>query len=318
MTGVFPFIVRRMLAAIPVIFLVTIATFYLGRYAPGDPITARTQGKASPETVARLKHQLHLDDNVAVQYVRYMGEVLRGDFGTSQRHVGQSVSSIIFPKMWISLQENIYPFFLTFAIGMPIGVYLALRQGHWQDPTVTTILLVIYAIPVVILIPTLQVLLAAKWKLVPVAGWHGIFSTSIIIPTIVLTLPGLAAVARLMRISMLQVMTDDYVRTARSKGLQERVVIVRHTLRNALLPMTTSVVASLFTLFLGTYFVEYLYGIPGIGAEAISTIGARDYDEIMAITIISAVAFVVANMAVDIAYTIVDPRIRLTASSAAG
>jgi len=191
-TGVFPFIVRRLLAAIPVVLLVTIATFWLGRCAPGDPITARTGGKASPETVARLKHQLHLDDNVAVQYVRYMSEVVHGDFGTSQRHVNQSVSSIIFPKMWISLQENIYPFFLTFLVGMPIGIYLALRRGHWQDPTVTTLLLVFAAIPVVILIPTLQVLFAAKWKLLPVAGWHGMFSRAIILPTVVLTVLGIA------------------------------------------------------------------------------------------------------------------------------
>jgi len=310
-TGVFPFIVRRLLAAIPVIFLVTVATFYLGRYAPGDPITARTQGKASPETVARLKHQLHLDDNVAVQYVRYMGEVLRGDFGTSQRHVNQSVSSIIFPKMWISLQENLYPFFLTFLIGMPIGIYLALRRGHWQDPAVTTVLLVLTAIPVVILIPTLQVLFAAKWKLLPVSGWHGIFSRNIVLPTVVLTVPGLAGIARLMRISMVQVMDDDFVRTARAKGLQDRIVIMRHIVRNALLPMTTAIVGSLFFLFAGSFFVETLFGIPGIGAESIATIGARDYDEIMAITIVSTVAFVIANMAVDIAYTFIDPRIRL-------
>ncbi len=311
MTGVFPFIVRRLLAAIPVIFLVTVATFYLGRCAPGDPITARTQGKASPETVARLKHQLHLDDNVLVQYVRYMGEVLRGDFGTSQRHVGQSVSSIIFPKMWISLQENLYPFFLTFGIGMPIGIYLAMRRGHWQDPTVTALLLVLSAIPVVIIIPTLQVVFAAKLKLLPVAGWHGIFSKNIILPTLVLTVPGLAGVARLMRISMLQVMDDDYVRTARAKGLQERIVVVRHMVRNALLPMVTAIVGSLFFLFAGSFFVEYLFGIPGIGAESIATINGRDYDEIMAITIVSTVAFIVANMAVDIAYTFIDPRIRL-------
>jgi ABC-type dipeptide/oligopeptide/nickel transport system permease component len=250
-TGILPFIVRRMLAALPVLLLVTVATFWLGRFAPGDPITARTGGKASPETVARLKHKLHLDDNVAVQYVRYMGEVLRGDFGTSQRHVNQSVSSIIFPKMWISLQENVYPFLLTFSFGIPIGVYLAMRRGHWQDPTVTALLLVLSAIPVVILIPTLQVLFAAKWKLLPVAGWHGIFSKNIILPTLVLTVPGLAGVARLMRISMLQVMDDDFVRTARAKGLQERIVVFRHMVRNAMLPMATAIIGSLFFLFAG-------------------------------------------------------------------
>lgn len=315
MTGILPFIVRRLLAAIPVLFIVTAGTFWLARVAPGDPIQVRTGGKATPETIERIRHQLRLDDPLPVQYVRYMGNLVRGDLGESLRRSNTKIADIIFPKMKVSLQENIYPFLLVFSIGIPIGVYLALRRGHWQDPTLTAFLLILSAIPVVVAIPVLQVIFAQKLKWLPVGGWHGIFSRNVILPTIVLTVPGFAGVARLMRISMLQVMDDEFVRTARAKGLQERIVVFRHIVRNALLPVVTSIVTSLFFLFTGSFFVETLFGIPGIGREAVESIGTRDYDEIMAITLLGAIAFVLANIAVDIVYTFIDPRIRLEADS---
>jgi ABC-type dipeptide/oligopeptide/nickel transport system permease component len=314
MTGVVPFVVRRLLAAIPVLLLVTFGTFCLGRFAPGDPITVRTGGKASPETVARIKRQLGLDDPVPVQYGRYMGNLLKGDLGESIRRPGRKIAEIVFPKMWVSVQENVYPFILTFGFGIPIGIYLALRRGHWQDPTITALLLVLSAIPVVLIIPTLQVFFAVKLKWLPVGGWHGLLSTAAILPTITLTVPALAGIARLMRITMLQVSEEEFVRTARAKGLKESTVIVRHILRNAMLPIVTGIITSLFFLFSGSFFVEFLFGIPGIGAEAISSISSRDYDEIMAITIFGAVAFILANLVLDIVYTFIDPRIRLGAA----
>jgi ABC-type dipeptide/oligopeptide/nickel transport system permease component len=311
MTGVVPFLVRRLLAAIPVVLIVTAGTFWLGRYAPGDPVTVRTGGRATPEAVARIKHLLHLDDPVPVQYVRYMGGLLHGDLGESIRRPNVKVGDVLFPKMWISIQENIYPFILTFGIGMPIGVYLALRRGHWQDPSLTAFLLLLSAIPVVLIIPVLQVVFAAKLKWLPVSGWHGLFDAAVILPTITLTVPALAGIARLMRISMLQVLEEEFVRTARAKGLGERTVMYRHVLRNAMLPIVTGIITSLFFLFTGTFFVEFLFGIPGVGAEAISSIGSRDYDEFMAITLFSAIAFILANITLDIIYTVIDPRIRL-------
>lgn len=311
MSGVVPFVVRRLLVAIPVLLFVTAGTFFLGRWAPGDPISVRTGGHASPETVARLKHQLHLDEPTPLQYFRYMGDLLTGDLGTSLRHQNVPIADLIFPKIKVSLEENLYPFILTFGIGLPIGVYLALKRGHWQDPTLTTFLLLLTAIPVVLLIPALQLLLALKLRWLPVGGWHGLFSKNVILPTIVLTIGGLAGIARLMRISMLQVYDDEYVRTARAKGLAERVVIYRHVLRNAMLPVITAIVTSLFFLFTGSFFVETLLGIPGIGAEAVSSIGSRDYDEFMALTIFGAIAFIICNIVLDIIYTVVDPRVRL-------
>lgn len=314
MAGVLPFLVRRFLAGLLVLLIASVLVFWLTRYAPGDPITVRTGGKASAETVARLRHQLHLDEPVPEQYGRYMWNLLHGDLGESTRHVGVPVGDIVFPKMKISLEENLYPFILTFLFGVPLGIYLAIKRGTWQDPTITALLLILSAVPVVVAIPFLQVLFALKLRWLPVSGWHGIFSKNIILPTIVLTYGGIVGIARLTRISLLQVLGDDYVRTARAKGLDERVIMWRHVFRNGFLPILTSIVYSLFGLVVGSLFVERLFGIPGIAAETLDTINSRDYDEVMALMLFGSVLFIAANIVLDILYSIVDPRIRLGTS----
>jgi ABC-type dipeptide/oligopeptide/nickel transport system permease component len=310
MAGAFPFIVRRILAAIPVLFFVTAVTFALGRYAPGDPILVRTGGHATPEQIQRIRQNLGLNDPIPVQYARYMLNLLHGDLGESLRFPGISVAELIFPKIWVSAQLLLLPTLLVFFVGIPLGLYSAVHQGSWQDPLTIATLLLLAAIPELLFIPILQVVFSIKLGWLPVGGWDGIASPQIILPTIVLTIPGFAGIARLMRASVLQVFGEDFVRTARAKGLNERVVLVRHVVRNAMLPIVTSIVYALFFLFTGDFFVEYLFGIPGIGREALSAIGSRDYDEFMALTILGAVAFILANLVLDIVYTIIDPRIR--------
>lgn len=312
MTGVVPFIIRRLLAAIPVIVAVSAATFFIMRYAPGDPVTSRVGPRANPEQIERVKTNLGLNDPKPIQYVRYMGRLLRGDLGESYRRPGYDIAEILFPKAWVSLRLNLLPFILVYAIGIPIGIYLALRRGTWQDPTITTALLLLAAVPLFTMIPILQWLFALKLGWLPVGGWDGLFSKRIIMPTIVMTLPALAGIARLTRISMIQVMSEDFIRTARAKGLSELTVVNRHTLRNALLPLTNGIVLGLIFLFTGTFFVELLFGIPGLGREAYDSIGSRDYDMLMALTMISVIGFVLANLILDILYTIIDPRIRTT------
>jgi ABC-type dipeptide/oligopeptide/nickel transport system permease component len=311
-TGVLPCIIRRLLAAIPVLLVISASTFFIFRYAPGDPVTVRAGPRASDEQIARIKESLGLNDPKPVQYVRYMGKLLRGDLGESYQRPGFTVWEIIKPKLWVSFQLNLFPFFLEYLLAVPIGIYMALRRGNWQDPTITSGLLLFSAVPIVVLIPFLQWLFALKLHWLPVGGWDGLFSTRIIMPTVVMTLPGLAGLARLTRISVIQVLGEDFVRTARAKGLPERTVINRHTLRNALLPLTNGVILGLFALFSGTLFVELLFGIPGIGREAFASIGSRDYDLLMALTMMGAAAFVLANLVLDIVYSVVDPRIRVT------
>lgn len=312
MTGAFPFIVRRLIAAIPVLFAVSLAAFIIGRYAPGDPVTVRAGPRASDEQIERIRDNLGLDDPILVQYARYMGNLLRGDLGESYQRPGFTVWEIMRPKMWVSFQLNILPFFLVYLVGIPLGIYMALKRGHWQDPTTTVSLIFLAAIPTFVMVPFLQWLFALKLGWLPVGGWDGIFSTRIILPTIVLTIPGFAGIARLTRISILQILGEDFIRTARAKGMPEWTVVGRHTLRNALLPLTNGVVIGLIYLWTGTLFVELLFGIPGLGREAFASIGSRDYDLIMAFVLISAAAFVIANIILDIVYTIIDPRIRTT------
>jgi len=311
-TGVLPFVIRRLLAAIPVLLVVSAATFFIGRYAPGDPVTVRAGPRASEEQIERVKESLGLNDPVPVQYVRYMGKLLRGDLGESYMRPGFTVWEIMKPKIWVSLQLSLIPFFLVYLLGIAIGIYMALRRGHWQDPTATISLLLVSAVPSFVLIPALQWLFALKLGWLPVGGWDGIFSKRIIMPTIVMTIPGVVGIARLTRISVIQVLGEDFIRTARAKGLPGWTVVGRHTLRNALLPLTNGIIAGLIFLYSGSLFVETLFGIPGINREALGSIGSRDYDFFMAITMIGATGFVVANILTDIMYSIVDPRIRLT------
>ena len=315
MSGALPFIVRRILVAIPVLLFVTAGAFWLGRYAPGDPITVRTGGHAPPDVVQRIRQNLGLNDPVPVQYVRYMGNLLQGNLGDSYRHPGIPVSELIFPKIEVSAELLLFPTILIFVVGLPLGIFTAMRNGHWQDPFTMFWLFVIAAIPEVIAIPLLQVLFSIKLGWLPVGGWDGLFSMRIILPTIVLTIPGFAGITRLMRTSILQVMGEEYVRTARAKGLPERVVVMRHVVRNGLLPIITAIIGALFGLIGGDFFVETLFGIPGIAREALLATNSRDYDELMALVIMGAVAFVIANLVMDIAYTLVDPRVSYSGGS---
>lgn len=315
MTGVIPFIIRRLLVAIPVLIVVSALSFWLFRFAPGDPVTSRAGPRANPEQIERVKQNLGLNDPIPVQYLRYMGNLLRGDLGESYRRPGISIGELIKTKVKVSLQLNILPLILIYLIGLPIGIYMALRRGSWQDPSISATLLLLAAVPSFTMIPFLQWLFALKLGWLPVGGWDGLFSTRVILPTIALTVPSLAGLSRLTRISLVQVLGEDFIRTARAKGLTENIVITRHTLRNAMLPLTTGVIISLFYLYTGTLFVELLFGIPGLGREAYESIGSRDYDMLMALTMISAAAFVLANLVLDIVYTIVDPRIRISGGS---
>jgi ABC-type dipeptide/oligopeptide/nickel transport system permease component len=239
------------------------------------------------------------------------------------------VEDVILPRLWVTVQYNAVVLILIFGIGIPVGTWAALKRGTWLDPFVIGVFLLFASVPVVVSIPILQWLLSVEHDWLPWGGgwlssrgWPdevtefygieiGILSTRIILPVLILTLPGVAGLARYMRAQVLEVLDQDYVRTARSKGLAEFTVVSRHVVRNALLPITTLLGFELAALLGGSIFVETLLGIPGIGSFAFESIGSRDYDSIMAIVIIGGAAFIVANLLVDIAYGFIDPRIRM-------
>jgi len=320
MQGILPFVVRRLMWAPFVLLAVSLATFALGRFGPGDPVEILQGQYRNPEVVERIRHERGLDDPFFVQYGRYMWDVFHGDLGTSFRYLGEPVEDIIFDKMWITIQYNLVALVIIFAIGIPAGIWAALRQGTWQDPLTISVFLFFRSVPVLVTIPILQFIFAIKLGWLPSGGWVerdilglkiGIFDKRMIMPILALSLPGIAAVARLMRAQTLEVLDEDFVRTARAKGLREVVVVSRHVARNALLPMTTIVGFALVGLLGGSLFVETLFGIPGIGQFIWEAVFARDYDVIMAVTLITATAFIVANLVTDIAYGFIDPRVRL-------
>ncbi len=320
MQGLAGYVLRRLLLAPVILLAISMATFALGRYAPADYVDVQAGGRARPETVARIKEERGLNDPVYEQYGRYVWNAVHGDFGQSVRYRGTAVQDVIFPRLWVTVQYNFIVLVLTFAIGIPVGTWAALRRGTWLDPVAIGTFLLFASVPVVVSVPLMQWLFAVQLGWLPTGGWSehglmgvklGIFSTEIVLPVLILTLPGVAGVARYMRGQVIEVLDQDFVRTARAKGLREGTVVARHVARNALLPIATIMGFELAGLLAGSIFVETLLGIPGIGLYAFDSIGSRDYDSIMAIVLVGSAAFIAANLLVDIAYGFIDPRIRL-------
>ncbi|MEX2374722.1 MAG: ABC transporter permease [Dehalococcoidia bacterium] len=322
------YVIRR-LAWLPVILLiVSFITFTLARFGPGDPISIAAGQIRDPDVLAQVRAERGLDDGLVEQYVRWLSGAVRGDFGESYIQQGYSVSELIFPKMWISAQLGILALIIIFVVGIPLGLLAARLAGTWADPAIIGSLLFLQAIPVLVLIPPLLWLFSLKLGLLPVGGWDGLFAVwwiggviaipipnpHLYLPLIAFTLPGFVGVARLVRISALEVNTLDYVRTARAKGLSEAAVQFRHVFPNSLLPLVTVFGLALSGIIEGALFVETLLGIPGIGRFLFEAVTSRDYDVIMASTVIFASAFVLANLLAEIAYGLIDPRIRLGAS----
>ncbi len=304
------YIARRLLWLPFMLIAVSLITFTLGRFGPGDPVEVMLGNRYDPEVAANIRRQLGLDRPFVVQYGTYMWGVFRGDLGESLRYRGQSVASLIGPKMWVSAQLGIAAMIISLGVGLPLGFFIAHRQGRWQDPATVALTLILMSIPIMVVVPVLLWAMCLKLTLVPCSGWGGFFDARIVIPAVALGVPGIAGLTRLMRASTLDVMGQEFIRTARAKGLTELMIDRRHVLRNALIPIVTVLAFSLAGLLGGAFITETLLGIPGIGRFVVESIFQRDYPVIMAVTLIGASAFVIANLLADLAYAVVDPRIR--------
>jgi peptide/nickel transport system permease protein len=312
------YIARRLLWTPVLLLIVSFITFALGQFGPGDPVQILLGQYSDPETVQRIRHERGLDDNIAVQYARYINGVLHGDFGESFQYRGRSVGELIAQRIPVSAQLNLAALIISVGIGIPVGMFAALKQGTVWDTSAVATTLVGQSLPVFLTAPVLLMVFALKLGVLPTHGWGGFFDTRIIMPALVLGIPGVAIVARLTRASALDVVNQDYIRTARAKGLPERIIRARHILRNALIPVVTNLGFSLAGLASGSFIVELFFGIPGVGLLSIQALFARDYPIIMAITLIGTTLFVMANLVVDLVYPVLDPRIRLTGSYDAG
>ncbi|MFQ5933390.1 MAG: ABC transporter permease [Dehalococcoidia bacterium] len=304
------YVARRLLWLPIVLLAVSFITFALGHYGPGDPVSVLAGQHRDPEVIERIRHQRGLDDPFIVQYGRYIFNAFQGDLGESFAFPGQPVGGLIAKKIWISAQLGIAATIVSLLIGTPLGLIAALNQGRWIDPAIVSGTLFFLSVPVLLTAPVLLLVFVIWLDILPSSGWGGFFDTRIIMPALVMGLPGIAVLTRLMRASTLDIIGQDYIRTARSKGLGEFLVRRRHILRNALIPIVTVVGLSLGDLVTGAFITEGLFGIPGVGRLVVNSIFERDYPVIMAVILLVAVSFVIANLLVDILYAFLDPRIR--------
>ena len=345
-----PYIVRRLLWLPFLLVAASLVTFTLGRFGPGDPVRVMMGNRYDEQVAARIREELGLDRPFHVQYGDYMWGVvaphiwkwpvsvgdldfaipipfMRLDFGESFRFRNQPVRDIILPKMWVSAQLSLVAMMISLGVGLPLGFFIAHKQGQWQDPSAVTTALVLMSIPVMVSVPTLLWLLCLKLHVafafdflfihldvdyggLPCSGWGGVFDPRIIVPAITMGVPGIAGLTRLMRASTLDVLGQDFIRTAHSKGLTSVSIDVRHVFRNAMIPIITILAFSLAGLIGGAFITETILGIPGIGRFVVDSIFNRDYPVIMAVTLIGASAFVLANLLADVTYAFIDPRIR--------
>ncbi len=302
------YIIRRVLWLIPVVFIVSLITFLLMHAAPGTPFQPTSDRPLPPAVIDRLEHQFGLDKPIWEQYLNWIGGILQGDFGPSYRIRGRDISDIIADNIWASVQLGSMAFGLAVIVGIPLGVVAALRQNKWPDYAATFVSVIGIATPSFVLAVLLVLIFSVNLHWFPTSGWKG--PEYWVLPVIALSGYGIAQVGRYTRASMLEVTRRDYVRTAQSKGLKERTIVRVHMLRNAFIPVVTILGPLLAGLVTGSFVVESVFAIPGIGRFFVDAIFQRDYGLIMAVTLLYAVAIAIMNLVVDVAYAWIDPRIR--------
>jgi ABC-type dipeptide/oligopeptide/nickel transport system permease component len=303
---VFAFIVRRLLLAIPTLFGVLVVVFLLLYVAPGDPVQEMVGERADPETIARLRKELHLDEPLVNQFTHYTGGVLRGDFGNSyitQRPIIQDIRER-FPKTLLLAGTAML---LASLLGITLGVLSARNPGGWFDRLGLGVAYLGISFPVYWVGLILILVFAVMLRWLPPSGYGGI--KYLILPALALGSRSIAFLARVTRSAMLEVLGGDYVRTARAKGLKERVVIVRHALRNALIPIITVLGLDFGYYLTGSILTETIFSWPGLGRYVVNAITRRDLPAIQGSVLFLSVVFVLVNLLTDLAYAKADPRV---------
>lgn len=314
------FLVKRFIGLLFVVIGVTFITFIMGYFAPGDPIRAQLGQHFNQALYDRLRHSYGLDLPWYQQYYNFITGLFRLDFGRSFKYPSRTAWDILSAGVPVSAELAFWALLIQLVAGIPIGILSALKANTWVDTLNMGLALTVYAMPIFVLSVFVQVAVVqidqatgATW---PVSNWGTPWQYTWddiqfkLAPILVFAAAGFAYYSRLARTSMLEILGQDYVRTARAKGMRERVVVYRHALRNALIPLVTILGLAIGLLVTGAFFLENIFNIPGIGYATIASIGDRDYPVIQATTVLFAVAVVVGNLISDILYTVVDPRIR--------
>jgi oligopeptide transport system permease protein len=304
----FAYAVRRLVVAVPTLFVIVTIAFFLMRAAPGGPFDS---DRVLPPAIEKnVLAAYNLDLPLWQQYLKYVGGLLQGDFGPSFRVRDFTVAELIVSGFPASLQVGGLAILLAIVIGISLGAFAALRQNTAADYAVMGVAMTGIAVPNFVMAPLLTLVFGVYLSLLPVAGWgDGSFANKIL-PVVALALPQIAYIARLTRGSMVEVMNANYVRTARAKGLRERLVVVRHSLKGALLPVVSYLGPATAAVITGSVVIESIFGIPGIGRYFIEGALNRDYTLVMGVMVFYAVLIILLNLVVDLLYAVLDPKVR--------
>ena len=304
------YIIRRVLLLFPTILAIYTITFVLMHATPGGPWSNTGDKPIPPIVLQRLNQAYGLDKPLWQQYVNYLDHVLHGDFGPSYAQRSLTVSDIIKQAFPVSFKLGLIAMAIAIVSGVSLGVLGAIKHNTWVDYIASFAAIVGISTPSYVVVSLLVLILASHLHLVPTGGWKGAFSSLVIIPAIALALYPAAVLARYTRSSMLDVLKMDYIRTARAKGLRERRVIVRHAIQNSLLPVVTVAGLILADVITGSFFVESIYSVPGLGRYFVQSITNRDYPVILGTVLLFGVVISVMNLIVDLLYQALDPRIQ--------
>ncbi|SFA76772.1 peptide/nickel transport system permease protein [Rhizobium sp. NFR07] len=309
------YVLRRLAIAIPTLFLVSVLVFGLLKFLPGDPAIALAGEERDPAVIEFLRQKYSLDQPLYIQYGKWLAGIAQGDFGLSIR-TRLPIGEMIAQKLPVTIQLSVMAMILATLIGIPAGIIAALKRGTAADYGVSIIGLAGLSVPSFWLGIMLILLFAVTLGWFPSGGYVAFFDSPIdnlrhtFLPSLVLGTAAAAIVMRHTRSAMLQVMKQDYVRTARAKGLKERIVVVRHVLRNSLIPVVTMSTLHLGELLSGAVLTEQVFGIPGFGKMIVDGVFSRDYAVVQAVVLCSAALFLLMNLLADIAYVILSPRLR--------
>jgi peptide/nickel transport system permease protein len=312
------FILRRLLATVPVLVLVTLGVFLLIHLVPGDPVEAMLGESQDPVAAAALRHDLGFDQPLYVQYATWLGHVVQGDLGRSVR-THQTVLQGVGQRIRPSLELAVFAMLICLCVAVPVGILTATHRDSPIDGLGTGFVLFGICMPNFVLALLLIFVFGVTLHWLPIASFTDPFDDpvagvrSLTLPAITLGLALSAVIARTLRSSLLETLSDDYVRTARAKGLGDWAVLRRHALKNALIPVVTVLGLQFGTLIGGAVITEYVFALPGVGRLVVDAVFARDYPQVQGVVLLIAVGFIVSNLVVDILYGWLDPRIRYSA-----
>mgnify|MGYP001021148657 FL=1 len=303
----FRYVLKRIGTSLFTLWVIITITFILMHSIPGDPLT---RDKKMPEAIRQnIEAQYHLNEPLWKQYGYYFQGLAHGELGPSLKYEGVTVNEIIGQGFPTSAQLGLAALALMLLVGIPAGVISALRQNQWQDHTAMFMATLGVAVPNFVLATLLIYIFGVKLELLPTSRW--VSWQSVIMPAVALAFYPTAYIARLTRSSMLEVIGQDYVRTARAKGLPQRMVLYKHALRNALVPIVTYLGPLIAGVLTGSFVIEKIFAIPGLGQQFVLSISNRDYTTILGVTIFYAAFLIFMNLVVDLLYGVIDPRIRL-------